>query len=724
MNETEFSVENPQNASEERLDLPGLETELSTFVDRKKWWPVIVSLSLSPIFGTWAWVGISKNRLPDAIFVGIGVVSVCICITLITHLKQSKDLLILDSPTVTVLGGVLGVIGLGGAVAFGYAHQTAPAMLALVPYLVGLGLVICPADSFSDRLALAPSIGIGVSLATFTIIGTFSRISKPWSISALLILVVAFYIRRAVERRSATLLRPSHIDLGLATIIFAISVVLAIGLWVIALPYIVFHPAVPLGIDVHHRWIVRVIAHSGTTPVEPQPAYYPYTFEYWAAGVALLTQSPVITMFRSLPSVLWFLGACQLILIGNSVFGRRAALFAGAAYCLWSFQPRQTVFDSTDMGVLAEYLLLPAALFAALKFFQTPSRRTALIFGSLVAITIQTHFIATSRLLGVLFVFSVIATLASPDRRELLKQVSLAVLCGTILGLPFSIKYLNIYAAMVLDKLSGHVNSTYSASFPKIVFPGDYLGIMGKGFIFIACGAVIAFILERRQVEENRQLSWYWLVSWIGFTEFAVATSILLTPERDLRSLAIPLALTIGWAIDAAVSSVPSWSAPVLATSLFGIASASGIPSVAMQSLNVGQTESFATVSQMTFLKSLHLGQLRGTVATDESGVWAQYFAASPAIIVEGGPAGWRWYGQAQRHEFKIVYDALHNPCTADTATRLHSLGVSYVYLGAPPLHWVLPGYTYASGSRLLGCQAFKLLRRDPNSGGWLFAVR
>ena len=695
----------------------------------EKWTKVAICI-LIPIFATISFhLTMVRHHLPWAgeISLILGVLFAAIGWISIRSSREHRFYFSSDS-VVTLIGISFGVVGIVASVLLGELGLFVWSIVAASLYIIGLGLVISPSDTLVDRITLAPAWGVGVTLLTFALLGEVARITLGWSWIAVGLLGVASSLR--LRKRDLRIPRIIRSDLSfLVCCVTAILAILLLGFYIVYVPQVVFNPAMPFGPDLQHAGSVHSILTTGFPAQQSLSTskFYPQAFSYWVAVLALVAHAPTTKIFQIFPIILWLFGLLQLLMIGRALFGVRAGFFAGIAYCLWSFQPKQTFFDGTDVGVLAEYFMLPAALFAGLRLIQQPSLKRILIFGVLLGMVAQTHFLATSRMILIFGAFIAVLLIVSSNRVEIAKAVSLSAVVGFIVGLPFTFNYANIYITFVVSIFRGSAANPYSASYPGIPFPSGYEGVMGTSFLVLSAFSIVLFAFMRKRLDRQQRYVWWWIVSWVAAVELSVVTHLLLVPERDLRSLAIPLALVIGSAIDVfftALNCGVASSAAVAA--LVVVISNFTFPDLVQHTLDVAKTEIYSNAQQLKFLSSLNIDRKyrTGFIATDFSGIALKYFDPYQPIIVPGGKSEWQWYGRPDRQKFSIVFHAMQDPCSLNVSTKLRSIGVKYLYFGPEQTAWTPPGYVYMPGNAPSTCPGFKLLASSPATENWFYEVR
>ena len=620
-----------------------------------------------------------------------------------------------------VVGCVMGLAAMGAVVALGQANDRSGALFAALFVILGFGLVLIPTDSV--WFPCIPAVGTSATMLVATVIGEIwgSSSGTLWLIPATLVaLTGASAVVRMRVRPEPRTVEVGGRSLAVGAIVIA---ALGLGLWLTILPYMAFKPAVPFGRDMQHERNVESIIRTGHAA--PRSAevteFYPDTYGYWAASPAIAAGASTLATLKVLPAVTWLLAALSVFLMGWSLFGLRAGLASCIAFSVWCYQPRHTLVDGAFIGVAGEYFLGPVALYAFYRLVSRPTRAGAIVTAFLVGTLIQVHLLSFTRFAAIALVYGLFALIIRPNRLRIILMASLAAVAAFVIGLPYSVRYLNIYVGFSFQ--NQEVVEAHGAHFPTISYPRDFIDRFGFRFFIIA---LIAFglWLALVRITDLATHTWVWLTTWIFVTVALTLTGILVSPERDLRTLCIPIALVIGWTINALIEGFSRRTTPLATVSILTAGTLLTAPWLAQRALVVGSISIYSTPQELAFLRSLDLRNRAGRVGTDESGVFLAALDDADPLEMDGGPAGFQWYGEPLRTEMSNLFNVLQQHCPAGGDKVLRDMDVRWIYLGPRPSHWTLPGYKFVPGSALEQCSYLQLVQRDPAIDAWFYEVK
>jgi hypothetical protein len=132
----------------------------------------------------------------------------------------------------------------------------------------------------------------------------------------------------------------------------------------------------------------------------------------------------------------------------------------------------------------------------------------------------------------------------------------------------------------------------------------------------------------------------------------------------------------------------------------------------------------YASAKELAFMESLDLRHRSGRVGSDASGVYIGAIDDDEPLVVSGGLEGIKWFGEPIRSQMSALLDVLAEPCAPQALPALERLDVRWIYLGATPTHWTLPGYRPVPGRSLAHCPAYELVKVDPRIDAWFYRVR
>lgn len=485
-----------------------------------------------------------------------------------------------------------------------------------------------------------------------------------------------------------------------------------------AMPYLVYRPSLPFGADVHHEVNVSYMVKYGRPfPADPSVAqWYPNAFGYLMSAFALVTGLDVLDSFKILPPALMLASALSTYALARRLFGNYPGILALFVLGILSFQPRQTLNDGTFIEILAAYVLMPVFLLGLYRLLASSDARFVALTGFLGGAVIQYHLMATTQAIAVSAIFLALLLLFRKDLfgRGLAKRTLVASGLALILGLPYSYRYAMIYATMILGRLGLLPTSEHEARFPSLVFPSEFDKRLGHTFFHLAVLSVAVFIV-RHLLKRKPKAETLIMASWIAFLLLGSLTHVFLTPERFLRNLALPLSMVI------ALTLYELRRRRVLLSTALAITIVLGVPHIVSWQLMTGKLSVYGEEIDLGSLEALHdlMGAKPDTyVLTDESGIWAHYFAEGRAYFIRGGPESFAWVGKPRRTVLEMLYIVLQEPCRPESQESLSRFQISYVYLGRRPTHWTPPGYQYNDGSRFLNCPYYELVYSEKTPQG------
>lgn len=514
-------------------------------------------------------------------------------------------------------------------------------------------------------------------------------------------------------RGRALALTPAQVGVGLA---FALSFLITI------LPYLVNNPAVPFGSDMQHPQAMLTLLETGH-PLQLYPDYlnqqYPNTYSYLLAiFVKLLKLNPLASV-TLVTSLCMAASLAAIYYFARSLYGQAAAAFALLAYGVLSFQPRQTFLDGTRIELVSGLVLVPLCLLALQKTLTVSGRRWSALGGVLFGALIRYHFIGTVQAGIAAVIFFALVALA---RRNLITRAALGrllVLAGIalLISLPYSFFYAQVGLKIALGRLGlMPVAAEQEAVFPPISGFDEILLRMGLPFFlagFASISAVMGLRLTGRKVKTADLL----LLAWVLMLCIGSFTPALLVPERFLRNLALPLSIGIG--VFLAALGKRRFLAPVL----MALVMAASLPSVIGSTIFHGTQTLYATAADLPSLEALKQISHRDarTTLTDDSGVWMPYFVGEHSRYIAGGPEGFLWFGEPLRSEMRELWQAHLDPCAPTSTATFDKFDIGYVYVGARPAHWTLPGYIYVDGSAYQACPSFQTAYAEDTPNGRIF---
>jgi len=620
------------------------------------------------------------------------------------------------SESLTVIAIASVVLAWSGAATLGRLHPLPDVLFEVgASALAGTAMAWDAHDAV--RRALAPAAGAVVGLLAAGAAGATVGIRGPTTLVVPAAEIAAVVVAHLVRRSRGGAPPTCDLDLGrFGPWAVCAGLLLAVGLVTILLPYHLLRPALPFGADLQHPINIHQVLRTGRAGSQSASSdYYPPTFWYWAAALAGPGSLSTFGLLEALIPTLWLLSALNLVALARVLVGRYAALFALLVYCVCTVQPKQTVLDGTDIGVLGEYTLMPAALLVTYLLCRRGTRSSAVAWAALVGCLVQVHFLSFSRFVLVAAPFIIVSL--GWHRRVTVRRVAAAVAGGAVIGLPYTWTYAVIYAGFVGHALGIAPPSRHAGSFPTVPFPVGFGDVLGQWFVIAAFFGVVCWCVAGAFDVVDRQ-AWWLLALWVGLVSVAGLGDVLLTPERDVRSLALPGALLIGFAATLVAGGKGRLVVVVLAATGLVVAA----PPAVRQMLDQARVSVYASPRTIAFLGAVPWTDMHGTLVTDASGVWAPYFAGPATIVIQGGPSSFASFGAPLRGEMQTAWSALH-PCGADSARALTAIGVRMVFLGPPPNHWSSSGYVFVPGSELRACPGFRLVREDPSGDDYLYAV-
>jgi hypothetical protein len=330
-----------------------------------------------------------------------------------------------------LIGSALCTVALLGASRMmASSGQLFASIVALALALPLVGVVIAPRDSGTSYVVFGCIASLVGAELTGALFGMTSR--TVLLLPAGLLAIALARARLQTGEREVLRLDPA--------LVVVITVLLSLGTWTVTSAIGHPAPAVPLGGDVQHERNVDSMVRTGHPAAHRAEIdeFYPNTYGYWAASAAILTGSSARQILRVLPVVTLALVLYGAWLLGGALGGPQVGLLAMIALALFSFQPRQTLFDATFIGVLGEYFLSPMALLAALRLAERPSPTRAFTTAAVLGALLQLHFLSFTRTALVLAVVLPVAVAQSGrGARTRLGGLTVAVMAGTVLaGLP------------------------------------------------------------------------------------------------------------------------------------------------------------------------------------------------------------------------------------------------------------------------------------------------
>ncbi|HQW35566.1 MAG TPA: hypothetical protein PLW39_03335 [Thermoflexales bacterium] len=505
----------------------------------------------------------------------------------------------------------------------------------------------------------------------------------------------------------------TQISVGLA---FALSILITI------LPYLVNNPAVPFGSDMQHPQAMLNLLETGK-PLQLYPDYlnqqYPNTYSYLLAVVVKLMKLDPLASITLVTSLCMAASLAAIYYFVRSLYGQTAAAFSLLAYGILSFQPRQTFLDGTRIELVSGLVLVPLCLLALQKTLTVSGYRWSALGGILFGALIRYHFIGTVQAGIVAVIFFVLVAFA---RRDLITRAALArllILAGValLISLPYSFFYLQVALKIVLGRLGlTPVAAEQEAVFPPIAGFDEILLRMGMPF-FLAGFASFSAVMGQKLIGRKVKTADLLLLAWVIMLCIGSFTPALLVPERFLRNLALPLSIGIG--VFLASLGKRQFLAPMLMALLMVIS----LPSIIDSMIFHGTQTLYATTYDLPSLGALKEISHRDsrTTLTDDSGVWMPYFVGEHSRYIAGGPEGFLWFGEPLRSEMRELWQAHLDPCSPASAATFSKFDIGYIYVGARPRHWTLPGYIYVDGNAYLACPNFKTDYSEDTPNGKIF---
>lgn len=491
-----------------------------------------------------------------------------------------------------------------------------------------------------------------------------------------------------------------------------VSMLFALAFLLTVQPYLIYKPYLPFTGDFQHpNNVSSLILHGEPYPVSPEyiREQYPDTFGFLGAVIASATDLEPTQALILLTSGTMLAALAAVYFLAHRLYGQRTAMFALVAYGLLSYQPRQTYYDGTYIELVSGLVLTPVFLTALHQALTRGERRWMVAAGVAAAALVRYHFIGTvqAMLATVMFLLALAVFRRDLLRRGLIVTAVGVLAIAAILSFPYSFYYARIGLRIVLGRIGLMPAAVeQEASFPSLVFPGDFytkLGVVFYHAAFLALGAVVVQRLMRRRVEVSDLL----LLSWAAVLTVGSVTSVFIVPERFLRNLAMPLSVVIG------VFLAMLHGRPVVVPAFIGILLVPSLVFVGRRTVDHSEdlmAGKALDVASYVSLREVRSAEPDRSVLFDESGPWSGYYADRNSFYLHGGPGSFEWAGEPIRSDSYALWAAYRAPCDAPSLTALDKYNIGYVFLGRRPTHWHPPGFEFQDGSRYLACPEFQLM--------------